>query len=149
MNRLDVLISAREKIANGWITGHLHLQGWRDERGRHDDQYCAVGAIRASTASPVRQQDTVHFLETLLDGNLMRYNDRQRSVEPVLALFDKAIKLEWERKYGLTPLAQRWNKYHTRVREALDTPYPVHDLPETEEQNTTTENNTEPTLVHS
>lgn len=92
-----LLIRARSFIDRGWCTGPLART--RDGRpispdSPHAVAWCAWGALSAAGA-PIAEHLThpafVRLQAAVGKENVPFFNDHQKSVEPVLAAFDRAI----------------------------------------------------------
>ena len=126
------LIAARELLVrDGWCIGEL-----QDAQGRH----CALGAIGFSLhnshcgqglpqdyrlcrrlAQLIELEHPQFKRESSDNWTIIYFNDTQTSVEPILALFDKAIaqglgvKMEDALEYALPLSGQNWSE-HSRAR---------------------------------
>jgi hypothetical protein len=95
----EVLIQARALVVRGWCRGTL-ARNWFGRSvspyPRRAVKWCASGALKAA-AMTCSSQD--HWLATcrlngvIPDDDIVDFNDRQKTVEPVLAAFDQAIAL--------------------------------------------------------
>lgn len=85
-----LLHRARTRLEAGWCTGRL-----RDEQGA----VCAIGAIRAEADSRSQADDACGLLLDRIRSEfadvqtIPAWQDQQRSVEPVLRIFDGATRL--------------------------------------------------------
>jgi hypothetical protein len=92
-----ILIRAREFIGRGWCR-YFHA---KNRLGipvpamcRWAASWCAVGAIQAATSygtTPEVQEAYARLRNVMGSADITVFNDRQKSVESVLAAFDRAI----------------------------------------------------------
>lgn len=95
---VTVLQRTRELLVGGW-TKHIY-----NRRKNGQTLYCLAGAKIAACAQLDTDVDDRMRLHVLLTqslpeeahGNMTKYNDAQASVEPVLAVVDRAIELAKE-----------------------------------------------------
>jgi hypothetical protein len=93
----DLLIRARGLLERGWCRGaHArNLIGFKvSPYSRHATAWCASGALYAAAliASDLdRRRANIRLIAAIEGEYLTDFNDRQRTVEPVLAAFDRAI----------------------------------------------------------
>lgn len=93
----ELLRRARALVARGWCRGALARNrfGFRvSPYSRRAVSWCASGALNAAAMTDSRQS---YFLavcrlkDAIPDEGIVAFNDRQKTVEPVLAAFDRAI----------------------------------------------------------
>ena len=92
-----ILIRARDFIERGWCR-YFYV---KDRLGipvpatcRWAVSWCAVGAIQAATSSAAHREAheaCTRLRNVMGDVDIIVFNDRQKSVESVLAAFDRAI----------------------------------------------------------
>jgi hypothetical protein len=92
-----LLIGARSFIERGWCRSVFALDRYGhgiEPTSEYAVAWCMLGALRAAGWS----DDADHPALTLLreaagDAYLVKFNDRQKTVKPILAVFDRAIGL--------------------------------------------------------
>lgn len=87
MNTLELLITARERVANAWIQG----VGWDKDSG----SMCAAYAIKFNRPNDCNPAGAYSYLRRVIGTDLMLdWNDKPgRTQQEVVAAFDKAIDL--------------------------------------------------------
>lgn len=96
MSTKSTLADARSILLCGWTRG-VYARNAEGYEVNADDStavcWCLEGAIFKSRTSYDNYADMMDTLERCIDGkSLVDFNDRQESVEPVLALLDQAIE---------------------------------------------------------
>jgi hypothetical protein len=93
----ELLIRARAFVSRGWCRGTeaSNLLGFPvSPYSRHAVAWCASGALEAAQlwASDLEYRNAyLRLLAATGDELVSAFNDRQTTVEPVLAAFDRAI----------------------------------------------------------
>jgi hypothetical protein len=96
---VDLLISAKDRINQGWIKGHLTYEGRlfcalgslrKDDLS--DEQYDAVALLYSCLPLRFRLFPTRYIDLTRAEGAIVTFNDSSRiRKKDVLALYDRAI----------------------------------------------------------
>jgi hypothetical protein len=90
-----LLIRARSLLERGWCRGvpAIDAEGWMVHPvSEKAIAWCASGAlIAAGWCRTDLDHPAIHRLSAAMDGSICGFNDRQESVEPILAAFDRAI----------------------------------------------------------
>jgi hypothetical protein len=97
MKPSTVLKKARKLIEAHWTRG-TYARAANGRRVRAISpvacQFCALGAIRNACRSDNDDSEAAEFLREAIGGGLIHeFNDAQTNKRPVLALYDRAIKL--------------------------------------------------------
>ena len=104
-----LLVRARALVARGWCRGALarNLLGWHVRPdSRRAIYWCANGALIAAAVTGSHSGQGHYLAASRLKGaipdaeGIAAFNDRQKTVEPVLAAFDRAIALGDDSKAG-------------------------------------------------
>lgn len=78
------------------MAAKLHLEefGWRKgSPGDAEGTCCAVGAVCAVAPATLLPDTAYRALDAVTAGDIVEFNDTQRSLRPVLRKFDEAIAL--------------------------------------------------------
>lgn len=96
MSTKQTLTNARSMLVRGWTRGVYARDADGNEVSTSDTEavcWCLEGAIFESRTSYDNYADMMEAIACCIDGErICNFNDRQESVEPVLALIDKAIE---------------------------------------------------------
>lgn len=92
----DLLIRARSFIERGWCQNAVALDDNHRPCGVTDERavaWCAHGALVASGVEPGAKTHPamIRLCAAMGDSIIGNFNDRQETVEPILAAFDRAI----------------------------------------------------------
>ena len=93
----ELLVRARTFVARGWCRGTeaRNLLGFSvSPYSRHAVAWCASGAVQAAQAAASDldcRRAYLRLIAAMDDELIAAFNDRQETVEPILAAFDHAI----------------------------------------------------------